>query len=198
MTKTLFILILLFTQSDIGSRTIQAAAFFIDVQCVDNEAVPPNYYISTHNGNNEPVTIYVEFFSQWGNVLAFGDWLIDRESGTHIWGGVAIDVNSGVNLQALSENGAVLATLIINGNETYPQCGVEGWQPGAPSILIEPPPGADCYFVQVIDSYENWHWVESNGQRVLLHYGETLIGNSRNGQRINPDDYRAVATACPG
>lgn len=66
------------------------------------------------------------------------------------------------------------------------------WKPGAPSIPVEMT--TDCAFVEIRDEYGNWHLVYSNGELVLLHYGEMLIGS--NEQSTNPDDYRAVPTDC--
>jgi hypothetical protein len=76
--------------------------------------------------------------------------------------------------------------------ETKP-CGEdeEGWQPGAPSIDI--PLTADCSFVEIQDPNGNWHPVTVNGEPVLLHYGESLIGGD---QSSDPADYQAVPTAC--
>lgn len=77
---------------------------------------------------------------------------------------------------------------------TLPYCGDSSdiWQPDAPSIPIEMT--TDCAWVEIRDAYDNWHLVYSDGDLVLLHYGEALIGG-RN-QSTNPEDYRAVATSC--
>lgn len=74
-----------------------------------------------------------------------------------------------------------------------PDCAnLDGWKPGAPSIYI--PLESDCAFIEIRDQYNHWHPVESDGERVLLHYGESLIGGP--GQSTDPADYRATATAC--
>lgn len=190
------IAILLLILLVLGLQTARAANFSILVQCVDDNALPPNYYIHTLNGDGKNTVAYVEFADQYGNVLALGEWLIERPSGKHPWGFVSIDVDSGVILQAWDENGSLLASLALDGNGRYPRCGAKGWQPGAPSIPVVLT--ADCSFVQIIDAYGNWHWVTSAGERVLLHYGETLTGNPLNGQSTNPVDYRAITTPCPG
>lgn len=73
------------------------------------------------------------------------------------------------------------------------------WQPGAPSIVI--PLLADCSFVEIknIDPQTGqwdggWSRVESQGEPVLLHYGQALIGS--NSESIDPADYRAIPTEC--
>lgn len=55
---------------------------------------------------------------------------------------------------------------------------------------------SDCAFIDICDAYDNWHRVGSNGEAVLLRYGQALIGGP--GQSSNAGDYRAVATDCPG
>lgn len=66
------------------------------------------------------------------------------------------------------------------------------WRPGAPSIPVAMT--TDCAFVEIRDEYNHWHLVLSNGEPVLLHYGEMLIGGHH--QSLNPADYRAVPAAC--
>lgn len=84
---------------------------------------------------------------------------------------------------------------ILKGTPDTAPCGDaggEGWQPGAPSIYV--PIESDCAFIEIRDLYGNWHRVESDGEPVLLHYGQALIGGQN--QSTDPADYRAVATAC--
>jgi len=82
----------------------------------------------------------------------------------------------------------------IFGDPDAPDCHQQDdtWQPGAPSIPV--PLNSDCAFIEIQDIYGHWSQVQSNGQDVLLHYGEALIGSS--GQSTDPTDYRAVETGC--
>lgn len=191
------ILILVFLLVLLGIPvSTQAATIQIRLCGVDRDAQPANFYVSTYNPGHENIVAYVEVAEQHGNVLSFGDWGIERQPGLRAWGAFALDADSGVTVNALDENGAVLATLTID-DQSRPTCRTDAWQPGAPSIAVQPALHADCYFVQIVDQYGNWHWVEINGERVLLHWGDPLIG-SPYGQSTNTEDYRAVATPCPG
>lgn len=66
------------------------------------------------------------------------------------------------------------------------------WHPGAPSIAVALT--TDCAYVEIQDAYGHWSQVTSNGEAVLLHYGDALIGGPD--QSTDPADYRAVPTAC--
>lgn len=85
------------------------------------------------------------------------------------------------------------ASLFAGADYKAPACG-EVWQPGAPSIAVTLT--SDCAFVEIRDPYGHWSRVQSNGEDVLLHYGEALIGGAN--QSTDPADYRAIETACPG
>lgn len=87
-----------------------------------------------------------------------------------------------------------VAQLSVDIDTTGPDCAdlAEQWHPGAPSIYVVME--SDCAFVEIQDAYGHWSQVTSNGEPVLLHYGEALIGGHN--QSTDPDDYRAVATAC--
>lgn len=82
--------------------------------------------------------------------------------------------------------------------DNAPDCGeVQDHLGDAPSIPIELT--SDCAFVEVKDYFQgeftgHWSRVTSDGEDVLLHYGEPLIAG-RN-QSLDPADYRAVETAC--
>lgn len=88
-------------------------------------------------------------------------------------------------------------TLTIRGDMDVPTCTGDDWHPDAPSIPIVLE--SDCAFVETRDYLNgqftgHWSRVTSNGQPVLLHYGQALIGSS--GQSTKSDDYRAVETPC--
>lgn len=70
----------------------------------------------------------------------------------------------------------------------------DDWQPDAPSIPI--PLTSDCAWVEIDNHDGGWSRVEVDGEPVLLHYGDALIGGQN--QSTDPADYRAVETACPG
>ena len=84
---------------------------------------------------------------------------------------------------------------VVTGTPETPFCGspeAEPFEGDAPSIPVGLT--SDCAFVEVIDSYGNWHRVESEGVPVLMHYGDSLIAGRD--QSLAAEDYRAVATAC--
>ena len=84
---------------------------------------------------------------------------------------------------------------VIKGTPDTAPCGDSGeagWQPGAPSIYI--PMTSDCAFIEIQDAYAHWSLVTSNGEPVLLHYGQALIGSTS--QSTDPADYRAIPTEC--
>lgn len=62
----------------------------------------------------------------------------------------------------------------------------------APSITVVLT--TDCAFVEISNGDGGWSRVESDGEPVLLHYGESLIAGRS--QSLEPADYRAVPTAC--
>ncbi len=83
-------------------------------------------------------------------------------------------------------------SLIIGDMNTAP-CD-SGWQPSAPSILIEAP-GPGPYLLEIRDAYGNWSLVtdSANPDGIMLynHAGHVeLIGSM--GQSTNPDHYRLV------
>lgn len=78
------------------------------------------------------------------------------------------------------------------GTAQTPLCDETDWQPSAPSIFL--PLTSDCSFVDIRDKWGNYHRVESDGESVLLHYGQALIGSPS--QSINPADYRVIPTEC--
>lgn len=86
-----------------------------------------------------------------------------------------------------------LYSVFADASTKAPKCGAV-YQPGAPSIAVVMT--TDCAFVEIQDPYGHWWRVtdKDHPDGILLHYGEALIGGQD--QSTNPDDYRAVATAC--
>lgn len=78
------------------------------------------------------------------------------------------------------------------GSSKTPLCNNENWQPDAPSIFL--PLISDCSFAEIRDEWGNYHLVESQGEPVLLHYGQALIGGYF--QSDDPADYRIIPTEC--
>jgi hypothetical protein len=97
--------------------------------------------------------------------------------------------NAGAELVVYTEGGS---TQSIFASVDSPHCNTDKNLGNVPSIPIEMT--TDCAYVEVQDPYGNWHKVQSNGRDVLLRYGQSLIGSHE--QSANPDDYRAIPTAC--
>lgn len=93
----------------------------------------------------------------------------------------------------IADNGDSLS-LFADATTEAPSCDSldNEWHPDAPSIYI--PMTSDCAFIEIQDDYGNWSQVTSNGEPVLLHYGQALIGS--NGQPTDPARYRVTETAC--
>ncbi len=81
--------------------------------------------------------------------------------------------------------------IIIDGNSSTPVCG-SLYEGDAPSIAVAIT--SDCAYVEIDNGDGGWSRVESNGEPVLLHYGEQLIAGRS--QSLEPEHYRAVPTAC--
>lgn len=85
-------------------------------------------------------------------------------------------------------------SLDVDVDTTGPDCDALSaqWHPGAVSIPITL--ASDCAWIEINNHDGGWSRVTSDGEPVLLHYGEALIGGPN--QSSDPADYRAVATAC--
>ncbi len=200
---TMIVIVLLaFIGLMVAVETTKAANTEIRVSCVDYNAEPPNFYISVDTDQD----IYLEVDAQEGNVLMLGDWPL---SGGSEWAFVAMDADSWIHMNLWAwlseEESGIVAQLYINGNDhSFPQCGAEGWRPGAPSVPIIDPP-SDCFWLFARnEDYDNnpetssWSIVtdEAHPDGILFHYGDSLIANPVNGQSTDPNDYQAVETAC--
>lgn len=196
----LFLVLIVGLMFIFGVEVSKASGTEVSVSCVDYEAMPPNYYISMSTDQD----IYVEAAAQEGNVLMLGDWAL---SGGDEWGFVVLDVDSWLRLDlwAGGDEPAVVASLSIDGNDhSFPQCGAEGWKPGAPSVPVIDPP-SDCFWVFIRnEDYDNnpetasWTILadDNNPDGILFHYGDAIIANPQNGQSTDPNDYVAEETAC--
>ena len=123
-------------------------------------------------------------FGDGGGSEQSGVWTIDADSATQ-------------STQIYVWNEATQTYDEIDATASAPACGDVTSQGDAPSIRISM--SSDCAFIETKDYLDgqftgHWSQVESNGDPVLLHYGGQLVGSHH--QSINPDDYRAVPTAC--
>lgn len=123
---------------------------------------------------------------------------IDWSADSPWWTGEAMSEVGTGNLTVLADGHAQFghwdgeAYVVVEGNGATPICGSE-YEGDAPSIPILNA-SSDCFYVEIDNGDGGWSRVESNGEPVLLHYGESLIAGRS--QSLKPDDYRAVPTAC--
>lgn len=94
------------------------------------------------------------------------------------------------------DSASVANALMIQDDMNLPDCNAS--QP-PPTIDIPIQLASDCAFVETKDYLNgiftgHWSQVLSHNAPVLLHYGQDLIGSIH--QSANPNDYRAVETAC--
>jgi hypothetical protein len=133
---------------------------------------------------------WVRFELVGADALPVDSWYVADGAGPDESGKWVLDALADGTVQIGIPDGAD-GYIIIDGNSSTPLCG-SVYEGDAPSIAVAIT--TDCAFVEIDNGDGGWSRVESDGVPVLLHYGEQLIAG-RN-QSLEPDDYRAVATAC--
>jgi hypothetical protein len=163
---------------------VQAATFSLFVSCIDETGIYFGYQADEPFQGSSSVVFF-------GGGEIIGDAPSNFEAGRHdrVFG-VQIAAESAAHWEVTGDNWS--QRIYVDGSTAAGPCPNDAWQPGAPSIYI--PLESDCAFVEIQDTYGNWHRVESDGAAVLLHYGDSLIAGRS--QSLDPADYRAVATAC--
>jgi hypothetical protein len=164
-----------------GVRSAQAGDITV---CRDTSVEWPRYRFSGIDWNADTLFYVADGASAYGDTL-IADALTEDNGDGIVFAGeafVAYYLGDG-------------EWFTLKGTPDTAPCGGDegnGWQPGAVSIYI--PMTSDCAFVEIRDTYGHWSQVTSDGEPVLLHYGEALIGGQN--QSTDPADYRAIPTAC--
>ncbi len=143
---------------------------------------------------------FLEEYSGWGFagtevILTFSG--IDWNSESPGWTGEAISGTGVGDLTVWADGGAMFAYWdgttyqVTEGNAGTVNCD-EVFEGDAPSIPI--PVTTDCSHIEISNGDGGWSLVESGGEPVLLHYGESLIGSHN--QSDDPVDYRPIPVDC--
>lgn len=178
----LMTIIVLFVGSIIGAGTpARAAAITV---CRDTSVAWLRYRFSGIDWNADTFHYVALGASQQGNTL-IADALLEDNGDGLVFAGEAFVA------YYIADN----KWFTLKGTPSTAPCGSDkGWHPGASSIAVSLV--SDCAYVEIQDAYGHWSRVSdtTHPDGILLHYGDSLIGGP--GQSTDPDDYRAVATAC--
>ena len=167
-------------------KAMQAADFAWLIDCQESEGAYVHYWVGYTSSADLPDS-YLAYIGNGPGIYS-GSY----GAGEHhrVIDVLLPEADSSVWLVLYPQN----ISITISRETSAPACDSlpDQWQPGAPSIYI--PMESDCAFIEIRDPYDHWHRVDSDGEPVLLHYGQALIGGQN--QSTDPADYRAVATAC--